>query len=54
MDFDVLFTVLFWAAGLCLVFWLGLLLAGLAGEMTADEPEKNESREMLSRRDSPA
>ena len=54
MDFDVLFTVLLWAAGLCLIFWLGLLLAGLAGELTEDESDKGDGRELLSRRDSPA
>ncbi len=52
MDFDVLFTVLFWAAGLSLIFWVGLLLAGLAGEMTEDESDETDRAELLSRRDS--
>jgi hypothetical protein len=37
VDFDFLYTALFWAAGLCIFFWLGLLLAGLAGDFIDDE-----------------
>ncbi len=51
MNLDVLFTTLFWAAGLCLFFWVGLLLAGLAGEMTEDDADKGDGRELLTNRD---
>jgi hypothetical protein len=37
VNFDFLYTALFWAAGLCIFFWLGLLLAGFAGEFIDDE-----------------
>lgn len=37
MNFDFLYTALFWAAGLCIFFWMGLLLAGFAGEFIDDE-----------------
>ncbi len=51
MDFDVLFTVLFWAAGLSLVFWVGLLLAGLVGEVSKEDSDRTDGRGLLSRRD---
>ncbi len=36
MDVDVLFTILFWAAGLCFLFWAGLALAVTTGQETDD------------------
>lgn len=53
MDLDLLFTVLLWVSGLCLVFWVGLLLAGLAGGVSEDESDEKEIRDFLARRNSP-
>lgn len=47
MDFDVLFTILFWAAGLCGLFWAGLLLAGLIGDVMEDRSFQHEAGEEL-------
>ncbi len=32
MDFDVLFTILFWTAGLCFVFWASLAITASIAE----------------------
>jgi hypothetical protein len=37
VNFDFLYDALFWAAGLCAIFWMGLLIAGLAGQSMGDE-----------------
>lgn len=50
VNFDFLYTALFWAAGLCILFWVGLLVAGLAGELIDDETPalaREESRVLI-------
>jgi hypothetical protein len=52
VNLDFLYTALFWAAGLCIFFWMGLLLAGFAGEFVDDETpglSREESRNLMGR-----